>query len=76
MSVVAARGRYVRTEDFAKSIADVTITCGMLIFLRDVSSFFFTHHKDPFLSHLVAVLSVYELEPGSTPHPRYDDTTS
>ena len=48
----------------------------MLIFLRDVSSFFLTHHKDPFLSHLVAVLSVYELEPGSTPDPRYDDTTS
>ncbi|KAF8484303.1 hypothetical protein JB92DRAFT_2650439, partial [Gautieria morchelliformis] len=26
----------------------------------------------PFLSHLVAVLSVYELGPTSTPLPRYD----
>lgn len=28
--------------------------------------------NDPFLSHLVATLSVYELGPGSTPIPRYD----
>ena len=76
VSVVAARGRYVRTEDFAKSVADVTITCGMLIFLRDVSSFFFTHHKDPFLSHLVAVLSVYEPKAKSRPIPRFDGPTS
>ena len=32
--------------------------------------------RQPVLSHPVTVLSVYELEPGSTPHPRYDDTTS
>ena len=65
MSVVVARRRYVRTKDFRKvhSRDRETITCGTLDFFgRDVSlSLFVTHHIHPLLSHLVAVLSVYEL---------------
>ena len=68
--------RYVRTQNFRKvrSRDRETITCGTLdLFGCDVSSSpFITHHIHPLLSHLVAVLSVYELGPGSTPVPRYD----
>ncbi|EGN97557.1 hypothetical protein SERLA73DRAFT_139829, partial [Serpula lacrymans var. lacrymans S7.3] len=31
--------------------------------------------SDPFLSHLIALLSIYELGPISTPLPRYDGPT-
>ena len=68
--------RYARTQNFRKvrSRDREAITCGTLDFFGcDVSSsLFVTHHIHPLLSHLVAVLSVYELGPGSTPVPRYD----
>ena len=51
-------------RNFAKvrrSWARAAITCGTL---------------DVFLSHLIVVLSMYELGPGSTPISHYDDTTS
>ena len=65
VSVVVARGRCVRLKSFAKvrSWAHVAITCGTLRWTC-------------FSPHLIIVLSIYELGPGSTPVSRYDDTTS
>ena len=59
VSVVVARGRCVHTQE-VRSWARIAITCDTL---------------DVFLSHLIVVLSMYELGPGSTPISHYDDTT-